>query len=98
VNGDGVPGVVAAGISCHDFEALGEHVNDFAFALVAPLRADDNRCLANFQNATPLWVERTFRSASRQPQNLASGDEVETSSPEAHLWFSLQRRPEGLLY
>jgi hypothetical protein len=93
-----VSGVVPTGIARYNFEALGEHVNDFAFTFVTPLRADDDRCLANFQNATPLWVERTFRSASRQPQNLASGDEVETSSPEAQLWFSLQRRPEGLLY
>ena len=56
VDGDGVSGVVAAGIARHNFEALGEHVNDFAFAFVAPLRADDYRCLASFQRATPFAI------------------------------------------
>ena len=46
VDGDGVSGVVSAGIARHDLEALGEHVNDLAFALVAPLGADDHCCLA----------------------------------------------------
>ena len=39
---NGVPGVVAAGIADDDVRVLGEHVNDFAFAFVAPLGADEN--------------------------------------------------------
>ena len=53
VDGDRVSGIVAAGIARHDLEALGENVNDLAFAFVAPLGADDNRCLAWFQLAAP---------------------------------------------
>ena len=39
---DRVAGVVAALIARHDVEALGEQIDDFAFALVAPLRAEDD--------------------------------------------------------
>ena len=35
-------GVVAAGVTDDDLRLLGEHVNDFAFAFVAPLGADEN--------------------------------------------------------
>ena len=49
LDGDGVPGIVAAGITRHQVEALGEDVDNFAFAFVTPLRADDHRCLASFQ-------------------------------------------------
>ena len=39
---DGVAGVVAAGVADDDVRLLGQHVNDFAFAFVAPLGADQN--------------------------------------------------------
>jgi hypothetical protein len=37
-----VSGVVAAGVADNDIRLLGEHVNDFALALVTPLGADQN--------------------------------------------------------
>jgi hypothetical protein len=40
---DGVPGVVAARVTDDDIRLLGEHVNDLAFAFVAPLGANENR-------------------------------------------------------
>ena len=40
---DGVPGVVAAGIARDDGELLREHVDDLAFALIAPLGTQNNR-------------------------------------------------------
>ena len=39
---DRVPGVVAALIARHNIEALGKQIDDFAFALVAPLRAQND--------------------------------------------------------
>ena len=42
---DGVSGVVAAGIARHGGEALAEHVDNLALALVAPLGAQHHRCL-----------------------------------------------------
>ena len=42
IDDDGVAGVVAAGVADDDLRLLGEHVNDFAFAFVAPLGADEN--------------------------------------------------------
>jgi hypothetical protein len=39
---DGVAGVVAALAADDDIGGLGEVVNDFAFAFVAPLEAGDN--------------------------------------------------------
>src|ERR1700733_11011449 len=38
-----VSGIVASGIAGDDREILRQHVNNFAFALVAPLGADDDR-------------------------------------------------------
>ena len=40
---DGVAGVVAALRADHHVRLLGQHVNDLAFAFVAPLGADQNR-------------------------------------------------------
>ena len=40
---DGVAGVVAAGVAGDDVELLGQHVDDLAFAFVAPLGAEDYR-------------------------------------------------------
>jgi hypothetical protein len=53
VDSDGVPGIVSAGITSYDFEAFRKNVNDFAFAFIAPLSADDNGRLAWFQMAAP---------------------------------------------
>src|SRR5271166_4277633 len=53
MNRDRVSGVVAAGVARYDLEPLRENVNNFAFAFVAPLRADDDRCPASFQLAAP---------------------------------------------
>ena len=40
VDDDGVAGVVAAGIARDDGEALAQHIDDLAFALIAPLGAN----------------------------------------------------------
>ena len=37
---NGMPGVVSALIARHDVEALGEQIDDLAFAFIAPLGAD----------------------------------------------------------
>jgi hypothetical protein len=37
-----VAGVVAAGVADDYIRLLGEHINDFAFAFVAPLGANEN--------------------------------------------------------
>ena len=49
VDDDGVAGIVSAGIARHDGEVLGKDVDDFAFALIAPLGAYDDRGLTLFQ-------------------------------------------------
>ena len=49
LDGNRMSGIVTAGITRNHLEALGQNVNDFAFAFVAPLRSDDDRCLACFQ-------------------------------------------------
>jgi hypothetical protein len=46
VNSNGVSGVVSAGITRHNAEVIGEHIDDLAFALVTPLGAYYHRCLA----------------------------------------------------
>ena len=40
---DGVPGVVASLVANHVIVFSGEQVGDFALALIAPLRANNNR-------------------------------------------------------
>jgi hypothetical protein len=49
----GVPGVVSAGIASHDRKVLGENVNDFTFAFVTPLGADDDGSLTLPQVSAP---------------------------------------------
>jgi hypothetical protein len=46
VDDDGMPGVMPAGIARHDGEPFREHIDNLAFAFVAPLRADYDNCLA----------------------------------------------------
>ena len=71
VDGHRVSGIVAAGIARHYFEALGENINDFAFAFVAPLGADNHCCLASSQLRTPLAgaprAQRPRRFAHNSP-------------------------------
>src|SRR5438105_9533149 len=63
VDDDGVASVVPACIACYHGELLRQHINDFAFALVAPLRAHDDRGLALAQFNTPI-SPRTIRRVS----------------------------------
>ena len=46
---DRMPGIVAAGIAGYYRKILGKNIDDFAFAFIAPLGADDYRGLAFFQ-------------------------------------------------
>ena len=50
-----VAGVVAAGVADDDVRILRQHVNDFAFAFVAPLSADQN-CVCHIFQTRPRWV------------------------------------------
>src|SRR5207237_1146962 len=50
IDDDGMAGIVSAGIAGNNREAFREHIDNFAFALVAPLRAYDDRSLASFQS------------------------------------------------
>jgi hypothetical protein len=50
---DGMAGVMAAGIARHDGEVFREHVDNLAFALVAPLGADDDRSFSLLQMLAP---------------------------------------------
>jgi hypothetical protein len=74
LDGDRVSGIVAAGIACYYTEPLRENVNDFAFAFVAPLRADDDRRLASFQLAAPLCGR-----AQRQAPMLSDRSDFHTT-------------------
>src|SRR5579863_633278 len=65
IDDDSVSGIVAAGIAGHDGEVLREHVDDFAFALVAPLGANDDHSFPFFQMPTPRnRLARPPRAAS----------------------------------
>ncbi len=44
---DGMSGVVPASVAGHDGEALGENVDDFAFAFIAPLGAKYDCCFCS---------------------------------------------------
>ena len=44
---DGVSGVVAAGVARHDGKALAEHVDNLAFAFIAPLGAENDCCFCS---------------------------------------------------
>ena len=71
---DRVSRIMAARIASHDVEALGENVNDLAFAFVAPLRADNHCCLANSQLHTPFAGARyRARTTAQIHTQLASG-------------------------
>ena len=50
---DGVTRIVSASIPGDDIKVLREHVDDLALALIAPLGAHNNRCIASFQRRTP---------------------------------------------
>src|SRR5208282_4940826 len=65
VDGDRVPGVVTAGVTRHHFEPFGQNVYDLAFAFIAPLRADDDCCLASFQLAAPYRPQGSVMPAGR---------------------------------
>src|SRR6266568_4095312 len=49
VDDDSVAGIVSTGIAGYDGEVLRQYVDDLAFALIAPLGANDHRGFAFFQ-------------------------------------------------
>jgi hypothetical protein len=59
-NVDGMASVRAALVTSDEVRAGGEDVHDFAFALVAPLRADDNQ-------TTILIHTSTLRVTTQKP-------------------------------
>ncbi len=64
IDDDRVAGIVAAGIAGHNGEVLRQNVDDLAFALVAPLGADNYRGLASFQCQLRHRDSRTHSSAA----------------------------------
>ena len=60
---DRMTGVVAALCADHDIGPLGQHVDDFAFAFIAPLGADEN-CVGH---------SNCFRPGNKKPRNVNSG-------------------------
>lgn len=69
---DGVPGVVAALKADNDLAPGAEHVHNLALALVAPLRADDDRvrhCFTCLESAcgglVVKWASRATRAGRR---------------------------------
>src|SRR5271169_81044 len=66
VNGNGVPGIVPAGIARHKLEPLGKNVDNLALAFIAPLGANDDRCLTDFQLAAPSTIAPTIHQATAQ--------------------------------
>jgi hypothetical protein len=50
VDDDRVSGVVAPGVAGHDGKVLRQDVDDLAFALIAPLGANDDRGIALVQS------------------------------------------------
>ena len=56
VNDDGMTGVVAAGVTCHDGKSFREHVDDLALAFISPLGADYDRSLACLQISLLIFV------------------------------------------
>ena len=44
-DGDGMPGVVSAGIACNHFEIIRKDIDDLALALIAPLGSENHRGL-----------------------------------------------------
>ncbi len=53
---NGMAGVVATGVADDDVRILRQHVNDFAFAFVAPLSADQNCVCHIFSKETAPYV------------------------------------------
>jgi hypothetical protein len=113
VDGDRVSRIMTAGITRHNLEALGQNVNDFAFAFVAPLRSDYDCRLSSFQIATPIAireivacrpsaskrrVEQAFRPASEPADLLFHPLRSATSADETTSRTAVGRKPEGLLY
>src|SRR5271165_3357474 len=68
VDGNRVPGIVAAGITRYKLEPLGQNVNNLAFAFITPLGADDDRCLTDFQLAAPSTIAPRY---TRRPHRFA---------------------------
>ncbi len=67
---NGVARVGATLVASHDVDVLGENVHDLAFALVAPLAADDDRASTAFrhdprtQKKPVPWGQATLASGS----------------------------------
>ena len=63
---DSVAGIVASSIAGHDGKIVGEDIDNFALAFVAPLRADDDRSSHFAQKYTPFTDWRGFGVALKQ--------------------------------
>jgi hypothetical protein len=70
VDNDGVSGVMAAGIAGYDGEVFRKNIDNFAFALVAPLRTYDDRGLTLLQKQTPWYEMAAARPHSRVAHTL----------------------------
>ena len=69
---DGVAGVVPALIARHDVEALGKQIDHFAFAFVAPLRAEND----DIAHPQTIVATQCCRSAIIGASRENSGNEL----------------------
>jgi len=82
IDNDGVASVVSAGVTGHYGKLLGEHVNDFALTLVAPLRAD-NDCCSAFLHPVSFYLR------APQPKQGCSALALRSPSPGARFVLTL---------
>jgi hypothetical protein len=83
-----VAGVVAASVADDNVRRLGEHINDFAFAFVAPLGADQNcirhNYLSNrhFADCEPVMIDdRHHGPHYSQPADFSAAPDVHNKNP-----------------
>ena len=72
---DRVAGVVAALIARHDVESLGEEIDDLAFALVAPLGAEDDY-VSHFDQTYLVYRSRALNELRETEKRTHSSQET----------------------
>ena len=83
-NGDRMPGVVSARISCNDSKVFGKIIDDLSFSLVAPLGADNDGSFAPVQERLLDMV----RNDSQPVQNKVPAERDGQHTLLARLSFS----------
>src|SRR5579862_763340 len=76
IDDDRVPGVMPAGIARDNGKILREHVDNFAFALVAPLGSNYTRSFSSIQNASSQMMAQLSRPQSGVAHTLPAKTRV----------------------